>query len=515
MALERESFVIEADKPTPIGCGIVARTDPSGNIADMLETGLRATEGVWHRGQQGLGNAIQTQEGIEHRVIRGTMDQAFPYIVSEFKGMTGPSPWGLFHCLYGTNGGYGNENLQPIVVNTPEGQLAVIHNGQFVGELAGDSPEKRDGISDTNKFAHMLAKEEGNSWEERVVSALSKAKGAYSLAIGVGDKLFIARDPQGIRPFVLGKMGEGWIAASETLALDKAGVEPLRMVRAGEIIRIDNNGLKVIKDGDGAGNFCDFEEAYFMDPNSRIPLSHEDNDHPERWISLLSLRQRWGEAMFEETREIAKRADFIVGVPDSGIPFATGYANASGLKYIPAIRRDHYTPDRVGRTFQQYGFEDIERRVMIKQSINPDPNIWRGRVVIVLDDSIVRSKVSAYLTKLMFSFGAAEVHWMSSFHKVRHICFTGIDMRTLGELVASRNDGYNDRIAREIGATSVNYLSSEGFIRAKRKELIVPENPREIYLANDGCGGCITGLYPISREGIIYQTSSKGKHLAL
>lgn len=518
MVLEREILVTEFDKPVQRGCGIVAIHNSGDSISKRLDAGLLAVEGVWHRGQQGLGTALQTQEGIKNHVKRGTMEELFPDFRSEFNGsLTGETPWGLFHCIYGTSGGYNSENLQPIVVNTPNGQIAVVHNGQFVGELVDNgSGELREGVSDTYLFTQMLAKEEGNSWEERILRALEKAKGAYALAIGVKDKIFLARDEFGIRPLVIGKMGDGWIAASETLALDKVGVPPLRTVKAGEIIRIDGNGLDVIREGNGPENFCDFEDAYFSRPDSlRPPYENgSDSDHPENWKSFLAFRQKCGEIL--ATERPIKGADFVVGIPDSGIDFATGYANALGIPYIPAIKRDHYNADDIKRVFMEYGRHDIKRRATKKLSIVPDPYLWKDKVVVVCDDSIIRGTVSEAIIKQLFRLGVKEVHWMLGFPKVMFGCHLGVDMRTREELIAARNDGDEIRIAQEIGATSINYISNEGFNRAKKLSgnINIPNDPKEIFLANGGCGGCVTGLYPISREGVIYQASFQGKRQA-
>lgn len=514
MGLEREVLVTEFDKPVQRGCGIVIIYNPSYTIPKQLETGLPAVEGVWHRGQQGLGVALQTEHGLRKHVNRGTMEELFRSdLKSKFDG-SGKTIWGFYHCIYGTSGGYGSENLQPIVVDTPQGQVAVIHNGQFVGEDFTINGTEREGASDTYLFTQMLAKSDGTIWDERVLKTLDNVKGAYSLAIGVEDKIFLARDPFGIRPLVLGKLGEGWMAASETLALDKVGVKIERAVKPGEVIRIDRNGLKVIREGKGPGNFCDFEWAYFSRPDSLWPTNANDNDpdHPENWLSFYLFRERCGEILAKE--KPIKNIDFVVGVPDSGLPFASGFSYGLGVRTRPLILRDHYNADNIGRVFMEWGVHNVDRRATKKLSTVSDSRIWKDKIVAVCDDSKLRGTVSKVVTRVLFSLGVKEVHLRFGFPKVIFGCHLGVDLRgkEKEELIAARHNGDEVKIAQEIGATSVGYISPEGFIKARKESgIVIPDDPREIFLANEGCGGCVTGLYPINKEGVIYQASFQDK----
>lgn len=503
--MEKKLFVPESEVIQE-KCGIVGIYNPA-DTSEHVTLGLSATEGVWHRGQQGLGVAMQTQRGLLKEVRRGaTMQEVFTSELRDKFNGHNKADWSLYHCIYGTAGGYGDENLQPIIVDTPYGTATIVHNGQFVGELSPKQEEDpRKGVSDTYLFAQLLAIAEGDSWEERILSTIDKAKGAYSLIIGVEDKLFVARDQFGIRPLVLGKIGNGWIAASETIALSKLKIPTQRAVKNGEVIRIDENGLKTIREGSrGSGNFCDFEWAYFSRPDSLWPTSESQFNSPEEWLSFLVFRERCGEIM---AREHPMNLDFVVGVPDSGVAFGTGYANALRIPYRQVVLRDHYKVEDEQRTFMNdKNLGEIGVRVTNKLSVVEDPRIWEGKVVGIADDTIVRSNVSKALTKVLQYLGAKEIHWFAGFPPVIETCHLGVSMRKRLELVAARNNGDVKAIAREIGATSVNYISPEGFLRAKNdNSFVLPEDPKEIFLANGGCGGCVTGLYPISKDGLIFE----------
>jgi len=538
MALERNFSVqeVDLDEPRQKGCGVIGIHYPTPvDISELVIPGLSAIRGVWHRGQQGFGGGVQTESGLQKYVKRGTIDEVLtPDLPEKFQG-AGKAFWILLHSIYSTYGGQGLENMQPIEAKASDGSTAaVIHNGEFVNTDWMERQLKQTGTpipeeaSDTYLFTQILAQSQANSWEERILDTLSKVNGAYSLIIGAGEKLFIARDQFGIRPLVLGKIGEGWIAASETWALHKLGVRPEREVKPGEIIRLDKSGLRIIQEGlSGPGNLCDVEKAYFMMPTSTGP-THEDGsdaDHPENWVSNESFRERCGEILAEE--KPIPSADFVVGVPDSGIAAAHGYANRLRLPYRPAIIRDHYDPNGRSRIFMRddlmndlermiADMSEMERMVLTKLIPIPERRIWEGKVVVVIDDTQMRGIVSKPITRVLFGLGAKEVHWGYAYPPVRYTCHLGTSLRNLQELIAARHNGDERKIAQETGATSVSYISPEGFNRAKTLSGIinVPEDPREIFLANGGCGGCVTGLHPISKEGVIYQASSQNKKQA-
>ncbi len=496
-------------------CGIVGIYNPGSTILQQFETGTIGARALWHRGQQGLGFTINTDRGTEKHLRKGrTIEAALPdSLRHDFEEMEGTSDWALFHTRYGTSGDYNPDNLQPIRVRTPDGiHFSVTHNGEFVAtelmakEISENIPE---GASDTFIFAKMLQYSQGNTPDEKIMNTLNKANGAYSLLIGTDGALFAARDQFGIRPMVIGKYQNGWIIASETHALDKLGIYTEREIRRGEIIKIDKNGLTTLKKGyDNAGNFCDLEWTYFSRPDSVNPMHDRQNDstHPERWLSNYMFRERCGLILAQKNP--IKNATFVFGVPDSGVPVGSGYAMGMKIPHRPVTLRDHYDENGQHRTFMQDEWiKKIPDMVFGKLSSIPDKRIWKDAIVVVADDSIVRGSTSRAITEGMFNAGAKEVHWLSGFPQIKYPCHLGVSMRTDAELIANRCNGDEEAIAKEIGATSVHYITPEDLINARIESgsIRLPKDPKEIFLENGGCGGCITGIYPISKEGVIFQ----------
>lgn len=493
------------DKPLQEKCGIVAIYNkvPVKN----LQLALLAGNGVQHRGQQGAGVAIKSKSGVRYHMGNGLLADIFtPKIVGS---LDKDARWILLHCRYGTNGGYDKRNLQPCMVRSKDdSDISIVHNGEFVAtqKLRGLVSKKfpKD-ISDTYLFSQLLAETVGTNWEKRVVDALSKVNGAYSLMIGVGDKIFLARDEFGIRPLVLGKINGSWVAASETHALDKVGAKLLREVRRGEIIRIDENGISVIKHGiEGRGNFCDFEWAYFGRPDSSNPTHEIQNDgnKPSSWQTMYAFRERCGKIIAKEKPIL--NASFVVGLPDSGLPVAMGYATQLRLPYRQVIIRDHYDPSGNQRLFMRDDQKNkIQRHVLGKLSLVADKSIWKGAIVVVGDDSIVRSNVATKITKAIYAMGAKEVHWIIGFPPVTHPCHLGVSIRSKSELVAAKYDSDVVKIAGHIHTTSVYYISHKGFVKARflSSLITIPEDLKDIFLVNGGCGGCLTGKYPIAKDG--------------
>lgn len=490
-------------------CGILAvyTNKPSLN----LSTALLAGAGLQHRGQQGAGLSMMTTKGMIKHTGSGLLRDVFKKrVIRQFNKQ---SLWTMIHLRYGTFGSYDACNLQPTIAKSDKGEeVAVIHNGEFVAQPIKEKLRHKKfpkGVSDTYLFTEFLAATQGKNWDEKIVKALSNVSGAYSLIIGVGNALYIARDNFGIRPLVIGKLEKGgWIVASETFALNKINIQVTREIKKGEIIRIDQQGITTIKKGSSnPGNFCDFEWAYFSRPNSIAPTRErpDDRENPDRWISYSKFRERCGEVLAREA--MVKNASFVVGVPDSGLAVAAGYAKASKVPYSQVIIRDHFDPNGLHRLFMRDDqMRLIGKKVLGKLSLVPDRQIWRNAIVVIADDSIVRGNVSRRITKAIFALGAAEVHWMVGFPPVAHPCHLGVSMRSEKELIAHRFASDPKKIARAIHATSVNYISPKGFITARKlsSKVAIPENPKEIFLANGGCAGCITGLYPVSKEGQIY-----------
>lgn len=518
---ESEKSQYVEDEPIQEACGLVALYLPSIDTPHAVRLGLQAATGVQHRGQLGAGIAYPTFEGYRHYVGSGLLRDVFTnQTVSTFTE-DNPQGWFLIHTRYGTNGGYNPINFQPAIVHEKgtKNPITIIHNGQFVAtdglreKIQNQTGEAfPEDISDTLLYAHYLAGVDAETMDEKIVRSLDEldgANGAYSLAIGYQDKLYLARDSFGIRPFVLGKLQDGWIATSETRALKKIGSTPEREILRNEILRIDKTGITTLREGlEGQGNFCSFEVSYFGDPTSQSPTfeSLDDSYHPERWLSNYEARERAGIAVAKGNTDFQK-ADYVIGIPDSGVPFAAGVAIGAGIPYRPLIIRDHYDQESDRRLFQgDDDMESIERKVLVKLSLVPG-EAFKEKRIILGDDTIVRSKVAKAITKALFAVGAAEVHWAVGFPPVQHTCHLGVSMRTREELIAAMCGGDPIKIAEAIGADSVTFITPHDFIKARKEsgEIITPKDVREIFLHNGECGGCITGKYPISADGVIYQ----------
>lgn len=502
------SIDVPQDKPLQEKCGIVAiyNREYSSNVPYLIH----AANGVQHRGLHGAGIALKTKKKVIVLKGPGLIKDVFSTKVID--KLSKQIKWGIVHCRYGTFGGYDPHNLQPCIVKSPQGEeISVAHNGEFI--ITNVLRKKLLGLStadasDTYMFASLLANSQGKTWDEKVLKTLSQVNGAFCLAIGTPDGLYIARDQFGLRPFILGMTPEGWMFASETHAFDKVGAEVIREIKKGEIVKIDDKGLHILKEGnDRPQHFCDFEWCYFARPNSMFPIPSPDNEEKrQKWLSLYQFRVNCGEAVATESP--LKKASFIVGLPDSGLPIAEGYANALGIPRRQLILRDHFDPHGNGRLFMKD--EDktkIGKKVLGKLSIIAEKDIWKDAIVVLCDDSIVRGNVSAQITKAIFDLGAKEVHWVIGFPPVIGRCHLGVSIRTEGELIATRHKGNPEKIAKEIGATSIRYISFKGFIQSRllSNPLVIPKNPKEVFIQNGGCGGCVTGIYPINEQGVIHK----------
>lgn len=513
MVKSEQRFIIDLDKPLQEKCGILGMFN--NRAVANVPLAMIAAGGVQHRGQQGAGIVMRTGNRLKRRIGNGLLQEVFPANV--VTKMNVAYKWLLIHCRYGTHGGYDRRNLQPCLVTARDGtRITIVHNGEFV---AADAIRKQirakfpKTISDTYLFAYLLARSSGRSWDEKVVKTIADVHGAYSLIIGIGDVLYVCRDRFGLRPLVIGKTKNGWIIASETHALDKIGAILQRSVHRGEVLKIDKAGLHVLQKGsDTQGHFCDFEWAYFSRPDSLLPTNEKAEYRKPNgdWLSVGMFRTRCGQFLAAESP--VKNATLAVGVPDSGIAIATSYASHLGIPYRQVIIRDHYDRNGNQRLFMRDDErQKIKKKVLGKLSLIPDPRIWKDAVVVIGDDSIVRGNVSAEITRALFSLGAREVHWIVGFPAVQHHCPLGVSIRMEKELIAAKFGGDADKIAKALGATSVRYISHRSFIKARllSEPLRIPDEEKEIFLANGGCGGCITGFYPVTRTGRIHPHAVK------
>lgn len=476
---------ITNDKPEE-ACGVFGIYAPGEEVAKLTYFGLYALQ---HRGQESAG--IATFDGSQLHEYRnmGLVSQVFsPEIL---QGLVGQLAIG--HTRYSTTGSSRRCNAQPIIVETRLGQLALAHNGNLVNavELRAYLSERGCELNttiDSEAIAIAIAEEvnAGKDWVDAAIAACKMCRGAFSLTIATPDGVMAIRDPNGIRPLVLGLMPDRvghYVVASETCALDIIGADYERDVQPGELLWITEQGLTAIDWAPKAQpKLCIFEMIYFARPDSWM---HEE--------SLYSYRMRLGKQLAQESFQAA---DIVIGVPDSGIPAAIGFAAATNIPYGEGLIKNRY----VGRTFIQPTQE--MREAGIRMKLNPLRDVLAGKRVIVIDDSIVRGTTSRKLVKALRDAGASEIHMRISSPPVTHPCFYGIDTDTQDQLIAATKSVAE--IAEQIGVDSLAYLSWEGMLAATGRD------------PNGFCSACFTGDYPVEipdgvkKSKLMLETGARG-----
>ena len=448
-------------------CGVFGVYGPGEDVARLTFYGLYSLQ---HRGQESAGIAASDGEAIQLSTGMGLVSQVFDE--EDLAQLTGHLAIG--HTRYSTAGGSFARNAQPIVVKDGEtgAEIAVAHNGNLVNAdvLRDDLTAigvALKGTADTELIAHLLALAPAGDWEKRFHYLMRRIRGAYSLTILTQDTLFAVRDPLGVRPLCLGRLGDGWVVASETCALEHLGATIEREVEPGEVIQIDKTGLRSFFPTGRAERTadCTLEYVYFARPDSH--LSGE---------LVYLVRERLGEELAREHPAPAS-ADLVIGVPDSGIAAAIGFAREAGLPYRDGIVKNRY----VGRTFIQP--DQRIREVGVALKLNAMREVLEGRRVVVVDDTIVRGTTKPHVVDLLRRAGAAEVHVRIASPPIISPCHLGVDMATRAELLAANNTV--PEIQEHIGADSLGYLSVAGLVRGTRR----PEGAL--------CNACFTGRYPI------------------
>ncbi|HJT55742.1 MAG TPA: amidophosphoribosyltransferase [Ktedonobacteraceae bacterium] len=432
-------------------CGIVGiylqEHNENIDVRNYLTLALTALQ---HRGQESAGIAVYDGEGkIAHKVGMGKVREVFAD-----SGAGLPSTCcGIGHVRYSTTGSSCVENAGPFVVGTYHshpGAIAVAHNGNLVN---GDSlreqfaPGLLNSTTDSEAIALLLLLAEGETLRERLVETIPLLQGAYSLVILSEGKLFAMRDPWGLRPLCLGQLGESWMVASESCALDRVGATFVREIEPGELVTIDQKGLHsemLLREARHA--LCVFEYIYFSDATSRLNNRY-----------VYEVREQLGR---ELAKEYPVEADLVIPVPDSSIPAALGYAAASNIPYGHAIIKNRY----VDRTFIKPDQRLRQLEVDLKFNF-VKPKIDGARLVIV-DDSIVRGNTMKRLVAALRHQGAKEIHLRSSSPPLRHPCYFGIDIPREEELIAAGRSV--QEIADYIGVDSLGYLSLAGLGKALR-----------------------------------------------
>jgi amidophosphoribosyltransferase len=461
---DQHDLVSETIPLNPIkeACGVFGAFSHSRDVARLTFYGLYALQ---HRGQESAGIATWDGDSIRVRTGMGLVAQVFEE--GDIRKLPGDIAIG--HTRYSTTGSSRLSNAQPILIDGPHGQIAVAHNGNIINaaELRSTLEEQGDTFvssTDSEVIARLICDAPGLTWEERLRSALPRVQGAYSLVLLMPGLLVAVRDPLGNRPLCLGRLGEDWIVASETCALDHIGAEYVREVEPGEAIFVDDEGMRSSRIlNRRAEATCIFEFIYFARPDSII-----------RDRRLYPIRMQMGA---ELSREHPVDADVVIGVPDSATAAAIGYAQESGIPYREGLIKNRY----VNRTFIKP--DQAGREAAVQMKLNAVKELLEGKRVIVVDDSIVRGTTTPTVVSLLRRSGAREVHVRICAPPIQHPCYFGVDMATRAELIAARKD--IEQIREHIGADSLGYLSIPGLLKA----VDIP--------SQDFCLACFSGNYPI------------------
>lgn len=455
----------DIDKPRE-ECGVFGiYGEPAGG--DITGCVLRGLYSLQHRGQESCGIAVNNSGGISVHKDLGLLSEVFN---RERLDRLGGGQIAIGHVRYGTTGATLRLNAQPLTVNHIKGCMALAHNGNLTNhqalrrdlELAGSIFQT---TSDTEVIAYIITKERLShpSIEEAVSAAMDHIKGAYSLVIMSPRKLMAVRDPFGFRPLCIGALGDSIVFASESCALDGIGAAFVRDVEPGEIVIAGDEGLRSIRTHcGGKAAHCVFEYIYFSRPDSVLD-----------GVSVHTARQRAGAFL---ALEHPVQADVVVGVPDSGLDAALGYARQSGIPYGMGFIKNKY----IGRTFIEPGQSNRENMVRIK--LNPIGATVAGKRVVLIDDSIVRGTTSARIVKTLREAGAKEVHMRVSAPPFINPCYFGTDISSREHLVAAHNTV--EETARIIGADTLGYLGTDSVFKL---------NDRPV---GGFCAACFTGDYP-------------------
>jgi len=447
------------------------------NAAYYTYLGLYALQ---HRGQESAGIAVTDGNKIAYHRDFGLVSSVFKD--ENLKRLTGHVAVG--HNRYSTSGASDSpDNIQPIVVSFKNGQMAIAHNGNLVNALKLREELEEEGsifrgTSDSEVIVHLIVKSKKKKFLDKLMDALGKLKGAYSLLVMTNKKLIAIRDPWGFRPLCMGELDGSPVFASETCAFDLIGAKYIRDVEPGEIVLIENGQMRSyrIPGSEGARKSqCIFEFVYFARPDSKI-----------FGRSVYEVRKEFGRRL---ARENPVEADIVVPVPDSGVVPALGYSQESGIPFELALIRNHY----VGRTFIKP--QQKMRDIGVKVKLNPVPELLKGKRVIVIDDSIVRGTTSRKIVRMLREAGAKEVHMRISSPPTKWPCYFGIDTPTKEQLIASSHSV--EEICHYIEADSLGYLSLEGMIEAAG-------GGKENF-----CTACFDGDYPIEVPETIIKQAKK------
>jgi amidophosphoribosyltransferase len=448
-------------------CGIFGVSGAE-TASAMVALGLHALQ---HRGQEAAG--ITSWDGHDFHTHRAMGHVAGNFDRDEvIRGLPGDTACG--HVRYSTTGETSLRNVQPLYAELNSGGFAVAHNGNISNAMKVRRELIRRGsifqsTSDTEVIIHLVATSNYRTLLDKFIDALKQIEGAYSLIVMTPEGMIACRDPLGIRPLVMGKLGDSTIFASETVALDVVGADYVRSIDPGELVIVTKDGeMRSIRPfGEVHPRPCIFEHVYFSRPDSII-----DNS------SVYSVRKAIGAQLAIEN---PVEADYVIPVPDSGVPAAIGYAQESGIPFELGIIRSHY----IGRTFIQPG--DKVRHLGVKLKHNANRKLIEGKRIVLIDDSIVRGTTSLKIVQMMREAGAAEVHMRIASPPTKHSCFYGVDTPERTKLLAHKLDigGMQDFIH----ADSLAFISIDGLYKALGEAKRADIRPQY-------CDACFTGDYP-------------------
>ncbi|MDO4758213.1 MAG: amidophosphoribosyltransferase [Rikenellaceae bacterium] len=441
------------------------------NAASLTYYGLHSLQ---HRGQEGCGIVSVDKEANFHRIKgKGLVTEVFKG--DELQSMQGEMAIG--HVLYTAAEGNRLENVQPLFFHHRSGDFAIANNGSLVNAAELGEYLERQGClfqssSDSEILAHLI-KKEGRSNRPRIHSileALNMMEGAFTFLVMTQRRIYACRDKHGLHPLAIGRLGDGYVVASETCAFDTLGAEYIRDVEPGEVVTIDHHGIR-------SNHYSQFKHHY-MCSMEYIYLARPDSDI--EGCNVHAYRKNTGKLLFQES---PAEADIVVGVPDSSLSAAMGYAEASGLPYEMGLIKNKY----IGRTFIQPTQALREKGVRMK--LSAVRTIVKGQRVVLVDDSIVRGTTSRRIVTMLKEAGATEVHVRIASPPMTEPCFYGVDTTSYDELISARLTV--EEVCKAIGADSLAFLSEESLYKAgNRQEL---------------CTACFTGNYPTA----LYHNSSR------
>ena len=448
------------------------------DAANLVYYGLHALQ---HRGQEGCGIVACGED----QVLRRFRGEGLVHEVFDEQRVAGlPGQMAIGHVRYSTTGGGGLDNVQPFLFHHITGDFALAHNGNLVNsEQLRNYLEDRGSLfqssSDSEILAHLIRKDSKEGHRPRILAikeALNMIEGAFAFLIMTKNRLYVCRDKHGLRPLSLGKLGEGYVVSSETCALDAVGAKFVRDIEPGEILCIDHHGLRSSYYSDFRHHYmCAMEYIYFSRPDSNIEQ-----------VNVHSFRKLTGRYLYEEA---PVKADIVVGVPDSSLSAATGYAEASGLPCEMGLLKNKY----IARTFIQPSQALREKGVRMK--LSAIASVVEGKRIVLIDDSVVRGTTSRRIVGMLREAGATEVHLRIASPPITSPCFYGVDMSTYEELICAHKS--LDQVREILGVDSLAFLSREALYKAgKRSEL---------------CLACFTGDYPTYLYQRIEEANKDGK----